>query len=61
MAVEGDLLSRLERSLASFDDSALAAIASAGMVRRAYKDLERESIKIEKSSKCIRVCVGGEA
>lgn len=37
---KGDLLTRIRASLAAYDDDALAAIASRGLLRRAQKDLD---------------------
>lgn len=40
MARQSDLLSELQRQLRALDDAALSALASAGLLRRARKDLE---------------------
>ena len=40
MAGEDDPLKSLRRTLAALDDAALASLASAGLLRRARKDLE---------------------
>src|SRR5437660_7969612 len=44
MAGEEDFLSRLAAVLASFDESALEALASKGLLRRAQKDLEQGAV-----------------
>jgi hypothetical protein len=60
MAGEEDFLSRLAAVLASFDEIALEALASKGLLRRAQKDLEQGAVmKVEEpSEESIRVHVG---
>jgi SWIM zinc finger len=60
MAGDGHLLSTLVRVLAAVDDAALSALASPGLVRRAHKDLEKESITIEESAAAVKIRVGGD-
>ena len=58
MAGDSHLLKSLARVLAAIDDAALAALASPGLVRRAYKDLEKESITIEEVPDSVHIRVG---
>jgi hypothetical protein len=58
MAGDSDLLNRLVKVLGAFDDSALAALTSVGLVRRARKDLEKETVTVESQSTAIKIVVG---
>jgi hypothetical protein len=58
MAGHSHLLNRLLKVLGPFDDAALAAIASVGLVRRARKDLEKENIAIQADETSVRISVG---
>jgi hypothetical protein len=46
MAGSEDLLTLLGRALPALDDAALAAMASPGLLRRAYKDLEEGGVEV---------------
>jgi hypothetical protein len=58
MAGDSDFLIRVVKMLGAFDDTALAAIASVGLVRRARKDLEKESPVVEPREASILIRVG---
>jgi hypothetical protein len=53
------LLSDLQAKLAGYDDDALAALASKGLVRRAYKDLENQPHEVvEEGDDAVTVAAG---
>ena len=61
MARDHPILGRLQALLSSYDDSVLAALASRGLVRRAHKDLEKESPAIlGEDADALTVEVAGE-
>lgn len=59
MANQEDLLTHLDRVLASFDVPALEALANRGLVRRAQKDLEQETAPaVERQPDALVVVLG---
>ncbi len=59
MVGKGDLVDRIRASLAAYDDDALAALASPGLLRRAQKDLETVVLELaEEVDGVLRVKVG---
>jgi hypothetical protein len=58
MAGQGDLLIELKRQLGLLDDGALSALASAGLLRRARKDLESATPSWNLDGDAIKVDLG---
>jgi hypothetical protein len=54
------LLEKVAAHLESYDEAALIALSSKGLVRRAVKDLEREPISIASTKDAVEVRVGAE-
>jgi hypothetical protein len=58
--VEGDLLTRIVSICRAFDETALEALASKGLLRRATKDLEKETVAASVAAGRLEVRVGSE-